>query len=82
MSKVAFLTDHDIYLASRWRDYPLRLFQVQNVHFDEMKGPTIGPLFCEIEAFNLKTFRFQFRKHLEKVPNFNLIYNRFFWYGY
>ncbi len=56
-----------------------------------MKGPTVGPLFCEIEAFNLKTFRFQFRKHLEKVLKKGLIIYFIWpfpvtvlrvWYGY
>ncbi len=49
----------------------LRLFQVQSVHFDEIKEAIHGPLFCKIEAL------YQFRKHMERVPSFNLIYDKF-----
>ena len=31
----------------------MRLFQVQTVHFDEIKERIHGPLFCEIEALYL-----------------------------
>ena len=44
----------------------MRLFQVQTVHFDEIKEPIHGPLLCGIEAFNLKTFKFQFIKLFHK----------------
>ena len=55
----------------------MRLFQVQTVHFDEIKEPIHGPLFCEIEASYLKTFKFQFRKYMERILSFNLIYDKF-----
>ncbi len=55
----------------------MRLFQVQTVHFDEIKKPRVGPLFCKIEALYLKTLRFQLKKLIEKVPSFNLIYDTF-----
>ena len=55
----------------------VRLFQVQTVHFDEIKGPIHGPLFCKIEALYLKTFKFQFRKDMERVLSFNLICDKF-----
>ncbi len=52
----------------------MRLFQVQTVHSDEIKEPIHGPLFSKIEALYLKTYKVQFRKHMERVLSFNLIY--------
>ena len=55
----------------------MRLFQVQTVHFDEIKEPIDGPMFCIIDSSYLKTIKFQFRKRMERVLSFILIYDKF-----
>ena len=43
---------HDVFY---WAGTCMRLFQVQPVHFGEIKEHIDGPMFCKIEALYLKT---------------------------